>query len=423
MTKSEIVASALLVAVIALGGCSGPSAETIETRLAMDAEVTVHAIAPTKEDADRCAASAWKEMELCIHRLDPRGPTSDIGRINAEAGRSAITVDPLTTSCLAVAKETWQYTNHLYDPTVGPLTALWKEAERQNRLPTDAEIAAARSLLGMDKVEILVTTVQKSPDELGFVPPGYGPPKPDELTKAVHVVGIRKGMRLDLDGIVKGYIAGRMAARLQMAGATAGFVAVAGDVYAFGELPAQSVQYGPGGPQEVRRSADERQWSVAVQDPRDPDGRTPYTFINIENLGVATSGHSYRGFIIQGKRYSNIIDPRTGRPAENRIASVTVVGEDPAVTAALATAIAILGAKDGLAQAESTENIECLILEVVPDETGPTGAPPREAKLIAHRTNGFAAMEFNPEGKPPPAAEPAPAEPPVSQPAPTATTP
>ncbi len=441
MTKSKIVASALVVAAVALSGCSGPSAETLETRVAMDAEVTVHAIAPTKEDADRCAAAAWQEMELCLHRLDPRQPTSDIGRINAEAGRFTITVDPLTTSCLAAAMETWKYTNHLYDPTVGPLTALWREAEKQDRLPTDAEIAAARSLLGMDQVEILVTTVQKSPDELGFVPPGYGPPKPDEMTKPVHAVGIRKGMRLDLSGIVKGYIAGRMAARLKMAGATAGFVAVAGDVYAFGELPARAIQYALGAPpRDIRRPADDRQWTVAVQDPRDPDGRTPYTSIHIENQGVATSGHSYRGYTIQEKRYSNIIDPRTGRPVENRITSVTVVGEDPAMTDALATAIVVLGAKDGLALAETTHGVECLILEVAPDEpvaaglrpgvaglrpgeAGSDGAPPRTAKLIAHRTAGFADMEFKPQGQEPPAAEPAPAEAPASPPAPAAPTP
>jgi len=420
--KSEIVAFAILAAAIALSGCSGPPAETIETRVAMDAEVTVHAIAPTKEDADRCAAAAWKEMELCLHRLDPRQPTSDIGRINAEAGRFTITVDPLTTSCLAAAKETWEYTNHLYDPTVGPLTALWKEAQGQNRLPTDAEIAAARSLLGMDKVEILVTTVQKAPDELGFVPPGYGPPKPEEMTKPVHAVGIRKGMRLDLDGIVKGYLAGRMAYRLKVGGATAGRVAVAGDIYAFGRLPARSVQYALGAPpRDLRRPADDRQWTVAVQDPRDPDGRTPYTSIHIENQAVATGGRQTRGFTIQGKRYSNILDPRTGRPVENRIASVTVVGVDPAVTAALVTAIVVLGPKDGLALAESTEGIECLILEIAPDEpaaaglrpgvagprpgeAGTDGAPPRTAQLIAHRTAGFADMEFKPEGRPPPAA-------------------
>ena len=429
--QSAIVVFAIFAAAVALSGCSGPSAETIETRVAMDAEVTVHAIAPTKEDADRCVAAAWQEMELCLHRLDPRQPTSDIGRINSEAGRFTITVDPLTTSCLAAARETWIYTDHLYDPTVGPLTALWKEAERQNRLPTDAEIAAARSLLGMDKVEILVTTVQKAPDELGFVPPGYGPPRPEEMTKPVHAVGIRKGMRLDLGGVVKGYIAGRMAARMKMAGATAGLVAAAGDIYAFGELPARAVQYALGAPpRDIRRPGDDRQWTVAVQDPRDPDGRTPYTSIHIENQAVDTGSRHARGFTIQEKRYSDILDPRTGRPVENRIASVTVVGEDPALTDALATAIVVLGAKDGLALAETTHGVECLILEVAPDEpvaAGPDGAPPRTAKLIAHRTAGFADMEFKPQGQEPPAAEPPPAEAqaelPASPPAPTAPTP
>jgi len=91
--------------------------------------------------------------------------------------------------------------------------------------------------------------------------------------------------------------------------------------------------------------------------------------------------------------------PRTGRPVDARLVSVTVVADSPAVSDALATAIAVLGVKDGLALVEKTDGVECLLLEWQPapgQQPQANGAPPPEAELIAHRSKGFAAMEYTP---------------------------
>ena len=379
---------AALGAALAVAGCGGEVVEVVEARQAMDTEVMVRVVAPSEELGRRWLAAAWAEMDECIDRLDSYHEDSHVSRINREAGLWQVEVHPLVTSCLAAAKEVHELTGGAFDPTVGPLLDLWREAAEKDTLPTDEEINKARALVGMDKLEMLVAVVQGPLSELELAPPRSPPPTREELTKTVHSVGIRKGMRLDLGGIAKGYIAGRMARRLQQAGATAGLVAAAGDVFAFGVRPRSLVP-----------AAGDRRWGVGVQDPRHPEDRSRlYTAVHIRDQAVDTSGHAYRGFTVAGKRFSHIIDPRTGRPVDTRLAGVTVVAEDAAVSDGLATAIAVLGVKEGLALVEDLEGVECLLLETAPvpasvaGEEETKGPPP----LIAHRSSGFAAMEYDP---------------------------
>ena len=382
-----------LLAALALAGCAGPAVEVVETREAMDTEVTVRVVAPTEKVGRQWLALAWAEMDECVARLDRHREGSDVWRLNKEAGRWHVEVHPLVTSCLAAAKEVYDLTGKVFDPTVGPLIELWRQAENRGREPTDEEIAKARALVGMDKLEMIVATVQKPLDELAPAPPRSPPPTPDELTRMMYSVGLREGMQVDLGGIAKGYVAGRMARRLQQTGAVAGLVAAAGDVYAFGRRPAG-----------VAGEGRDRRWGVGVQDPRYPDDRSHlYTAIRICDQGVDTSGHYYRGFWIGDKRFSHILDPRTGRPVETRLASVTVVADDSATSDALATAIAVLGVREGLALVETLDGIECLLLETapVPASVGGADETTGEAPLIAHRSSGFAAMEYDPGGAPP----------------------
>ncbi len=426
-------ASALLavlagLAALLAAGCSGKPVEVVETRPAMDTEVMVRVVARNEATARRALALAWAEMDLCAAKLDRyrapsdawlsqdpavRGPArrdpaqapSDVWRINREAGQWNVEVDALVTSCLTAAKEAWELSGGAFDPTVGPLVDLWRQAAARGTVPTDEEIEKARAQVGMDKIEMLVAKVQKPAEELPLVAPGAPPPGPDELSRMIQSVGVPAGMSLDLGGIAKGYIAGRMARRMEQAGALAGLVAAAGDVYAFGERPpavAGDVYAFGKRPAAVAGKGGDPRWGVGVQDPRYPEDRARlYTAIHVSDQGVDTSGHYYRGYTIGGKRFSHIMDPRTGRPVDTRLASVTVVADDPALSDALATAIAVLGVKDGLALVEKTEGVECLLLEWTPgpgEEPQASGAPPPAAALVAHRSKGFAALEFKPSG-------------------------
>jgi thiamine biosynthesis lipoprotein len=389
-------------------GCAPQPVEVTETREAMDTVVTVTAIAPTDAVARRAIAAAWQEMDLCafcVNRYrepseawlkgdkaaikDPAQRPSDVWRINREAGRWSTAVDPITTTCLGAAREVWDLSGGAFDPTVGPVVELWRQAAKSDRLPTDDQIAAGRALVGMEKVEILVADIPREPQSIDMAPPDPRAPPMAPMTARINTVGMAKGMQLDLGGIAKGYIAGRMAQRMKQAGATAGLVAAAGDIYALGERPAA-----------LAREGGQRRWIVGVQDPRFPDDRTRlYTRLAVRDMGVDTSGHYYRGSTIQGKRYSHIVDPRTGRPVDMRLVSVTVVSLDPAVGDGLSTAIAVMGAEKGLAMVNQITGVECLIIEARLKEgrsIGPDGAPPPDSELVAHRSKGFAALEVKP---------------------------
>jgi len=404
---------ALAATVTLLAGCGREPVELVETRAAMTTEITVRVIAPNERTARTCLESAWREMEACALRLDRWTEASDIYKINEAAGMFHVNVDPLTVSCLMAAKDAWKASGGVFDPTVGPLLTLWREAEQRNRPPTDEELAAACRLVGMDKVETLVGLIQKRFNDLPIVAPDDPPPDPDELQRTIYTVGVRKGMELNVGGIAKGYIAGRMARRLRLHGATAGLVAAAGDIYAFGRRPRSMVRFGR-----------DPRWGVAVQDPRHPDDRSRrYTAVHLEDQAIDTSGHYYRGYEIQGTHYSHIIDPRTGRPVDTRLASATVVAEAPALSDGLATAMAVLGIEKGLEVVESLDGVECLLLEWKPkggEAPTPEGAPPEDADLVAHRSSGFAALEFDPAHLEPetPAPEEAPATPPPATPEP-----
>ena len=389
-------------------GCAPQPVEMSETREAMSTQVTVTAIASAEAVARRAIAAAWQEMDQCAFCLnryrtpseawlkrdeqalkDPTQRPSDVWRINHEAGKWNTAVAPITTTCLAAAREVWDLSGGAFDPTVGPVVELWRQAAKENRLPTDAEITAAQALVGMQKVEILIADIPREPKSVDMAPPGPNAPPMEPMTASVHTVGMAKGMQLDLGGIAKGYIAGRMAQRMKQAGATAGLIAAAGDIYAFGERPAA-----------LAREGGERRWIVGVQDPRFPDDRTRlYTRLAVRNMGVDTSGHYYRGSTIQGQRYSHIVDPRTGRPVDIHLASVTVVSLDPAIGDGLSTAIAVMGAEKGVEMVNKITGVECLVLEAHLKEgrsIGPDGAPPADAELVAHRSKGFAALEIKP---------------------------
>jgi len=421
--RGAVLVSALgwLVAV----GCESKPVEVVETRVAMNTLVTVRVIAPAEPAAREALAAAWKEMEAGIDKLDwhrepseawlrhdekarkdPSQWPSDVWLINQNAGEFAISVDPRVAGCLSAAKETYDLSGGAFDPTILPVLDVWREAVKRDELPTDAELARARALVGMDKIGIIVELAVRPPSALPNVPPGTPPPTQEELLAPVHAIEVpEKGMRIDLGGIAKGYIVGRMVGRMEQHGIKAALVEAGGDVFALGERPEGLVAKGG-----------DRRWGIGVQDPRYPDDPTRlYTAMRVRGQAVVTSGHYRRGFTVAGRRFSHIVDPRTGRPVDTRLASVTVVAPDAALADGLATAVEVLGVEEGKAMLDDLENVEYLLLESPRKEgsPAPTTSPvgeagnagsaaegrvtPEETPLIAHRSRGFAALEYRPE--------------------------
>lgn len=258
--------------------------------------VTVHAVSPAA--GERGVAAALDEVERLDAILSDYRADSELSRLSAAAptDRPATVSDDLWT-VLSRAVAFRDSSDGAFDPTVGPLTTLWRQSRRSGALPLPAKLDAARAAVGPSSL-ILV-------DE----------PRGVSLT--------RPGMRLDLGGIGMGYAIDRALAILTERGIDSALVDASGDVGASGAPPG------------------EEGWRIAI----DPIPGTPAAMsgqILLAHAAITTSGDARQSVLIGGQRYSHIVDPRTGIGIDGP-AAVTVIAPDATAADALATAANVLG--------------------------------------------------------------------------------
>lgn len=288
--------------------------------------VTVAAYAPDEEAGSKAIDEGFAtvaRIEKLISRFDPG---SDVSRLNAAAPGTPVKVSLETLECLTRSVAVSRATHGAFDPTIGPLVTLWKGAGQSGRLPTDEEIAAARGRVSYEAVSIDST--------------------------AGTVTLTRPGISIDLSSVGKAYTVGRAADAMRAAGVTAGFVDGGGDIAFIGRNP------------------DGRPWRTGVADPKDESKCIDTLYL--ADCGVITSGNYNQFQTIAGKRYSHIIDARTGRPAEGP-ASVTIIASTAAEGAGWSTALSVVGEK-GRAAADAA-GVEYLMLFVEDGEIRRVASP------------------------------------------------
>lgn len=151
-----------------------------------------------------------------------------------------------------------------------------------------------------------------------------------------------KGMRIGFGGIGKGYAAECAKRKLQQMGVKSGIVNASGDLAAWGTQP------------------NGQQWTVGIADPDFKD--RPFSYLNISGMAIATSGNYEKFVMIDGKKYSHTIDPKTGFPVSG-IKSVSVICTDAEIADAMATPITIMGVQAGLHLINQMKNIACIIID------------------------------------------------------------
>ena len=151
-----------------------------------------------------------------------------------------------------------------------------------------------------------------------------------------------KGMRIGFGGIGKGYAADRAKRVLAEAGVKSGIVNASGDLTTWGNQP-------NGNP-----------WTIGIADP-DSAGK-PFSYMNITDMSVATSGNYEKFITIGGKRYSHTIDPRTGYPVTG-IKSVTIISPIAELADAMATPVMVMGIKVGLDLINQMNQMACIIID------------------------------------------------------------
>jgi len=322
-----------LLAAVFVAGCdrSSPSASYSHSQEVMGTLATLTAVAPNPELARAAVDAGYAKLEAVERQMSDYREDSEIGRLNhLEPGR-AIALSPETFECVQTALQVAEASGGAFDVTCRPLIGLWKEAASAGRPPTDEQIVQAVARVGWHKIEL------------------------NAAERTVHAAAI--GVQVDLGGIAKGFSLDLAAQAMKRAGAAASLGDVGGDVLATG------------------RQAGGRPWRVGIQHPFKAG---VISKLELVDRAVATSGVQQRFFEIEGRRYSHIVDPRTGRPAA-AAPCVTVIASDGMTADAWATAFSVLSIEEGkaLLAAGKTPGVEVLWI------TGSAEAPKIE------KTAGF----------------------------------
>lgn len=244
-------------------------------------------------------------------------PESELSRLNASAHKEPFVCSEDLWEILIESRKYYEISGGAFDITVNPLTKLWKRHKNEGTLPAQDELDAALDLVGLDKVEF------------------------NDEERSVQFT--REGMSLDLGGIAKGWALDRAQIALALAGFESGYIDLGGNVLCLKVPPPKKDAY-----------------RVGIRDPFNHEKYFAVTELLKE--AVATSGSYERYIEIEGKKYSHILNPKTGMPVDGDILSVSVVAPKGVETDALSTSIFINGQEFAEKLVKENPAIRILIL-------------------------------------------------------------
>ncbi len=281
----------------------------------------VKVIADKAQDLAPLKARIEQRLEQINQSMSTYRSDSEISRFNA----LRLTDRPFAVSedfmrVMQAGRHIFKLSQGAWDGTVQPLVQLWGFGKTGpiDRLPSKEAIEEAKRRVGFGTIEIL----------------------PDRTFKK-H----RADVTVDLASIAKGYGVDQIAALVSDMGFDRYLVEIGGEVYAAG------------------RRADGKPWRIGINRPvKGGSAQAVYRVVALQDQAMATSG-DYRNFIeIDGRSYSHIIDPRTGRPVTNGVVSASVIAGRCTVADGLATALMVMGPQTGLALLNGLQGVEGLII-------------------------------------------------------------
>ena len=280
--------------------------------------------------ANKAAAAAYARIKRLNAALSDYDPDSELMRLCRSSGPGKpVKVSPELQQVLRQAAELSNATDGAFDVTVGPLVRLWRIARRRKKLPETHVIDAARKLVGYRNMRL--------------------------DPKAGTVELLVSGMRLDLGGIAKGFAGDEALKVLKKHGITRALIDGSGDVVVGDPPPGRD-----GWMIEVfalkRRGIRASTQSV--------NNRSAPRYISLANAAVATSGDAFQFVNIGGKRYSHIIDPKTGLGLTTS-SSVTVIAPSGMKADSLASAVSVLGPDRGLKLIDQIQCTAALVVQLV----------------------------------------------------------
>ena len=294
---------------------------------------TVFSIILFAADADnarKTALAAFDRIEQLNGIMSDYKPDSELNLLCKNGVGAPVKISDDLFNVLGRAQDIARQSDGAFDVTVGPLVRLWRKSRKERKLPDAEELAKANELVGFEKLQLDANarTAQLKTD----------------------------GMQLDLGGLAKGYAADQALAVIKANGIKSALVAAGGDIAVSDAPPGKN-----GWTVAVAPLMDEPSEARALANKAE---KKPKIFLSLTNAGVSTSGDTEQFVEIGGKRYSHIVNPKTGLGFTVHC-TVTVVAKNTAITDAVDTAVYALGPEKGLKLVESTEGAAALIVQAV----------------------------------------------------------
>lgn len=275
--------------------------------------------APDRITGEAAAVAAFGKIGDLDQMMTDYDPESELMRLSQAAVGEPVRVSADLFAVLTESQRIAAHSAGAFDPTIGPVVRLWRRARRTEALPAPEQLAQARARVGWEKLQL------------------------DPARQTVTLLA--PNLQLDLGGIAKGYAADQALKVLQTHGISRALVAASGDIAAGESPPGQSG------------------WRVSIGTPFQRAGREQTLLL--KNAAVSTSGDSEQSAVIAGRRYSHIVDPRSGLGLTNRC-QVSVIAPHATQTDAFATAVSILGAESGRRLLESEPQLSAIIYRDTP---------------------------------------------------------
>jgi len=267
--------------------------------------------------ATECIAAAITEISRIERLLTTYSDDSQTNKINNNAGIAPVKVDKEVFDLIERSLKISSLTQGAFDISYGSIDKrLWNFDKEMTSLPDEK---TARELVRLINYKNIL------------------------LEKENYTVFLKeKGMRIGFGGIGKGYAAEKAKHLLKEKGVQSGIVNAAGDLTAWG------------------LQANGKPWTIGIANPESK--QHSFSSLNITDMAVATSGNYEKFVIINGKKYSHTIDPKTGLPVSG-IKSVTIINPNAEIADAMATPVMIMGIKVGLDMVNQIKGLACLIID------------------------------------------------------------
>jgi FAD:protein FMN transferase len=274
-------------------------------------------IASDEAWADECIDAGVAEIQRIERLLTTYSDDSETNRINQQAGIAPVRVSQETFDIIDRSLRISRLTQGAFDITYGSVDKrLWNFDPDMKSLP---DPATARQMVRLINYRNVI------------------------LSKAHTTVFLKEeGMRIGFGGIGKGYAAERAKAVMRQKGADSGIVNASGDLTVWGHQP------------------DGKPWTIGIVNPN-AAGQV-FSYLEVVNMAIATSGNYEKYVMIGGRRYSHTINPRTGLPVTG-VKSVTILCPNAELADAMATPVMIMGIRAGLDMINQIKDIEAIVVD------------------------------------------------------------